>query len=274
MNPAKTVPGWVSKVLGTLFLMAMVSITINFVLSQTVLSSGYLDARLKKVHAYDQLSTAITDEITKKSGADPATIAKVQDIVTPEVLEQRIPGVLKQFEDYTKNGGAAPQIDVSDLVEQARAAGIEIPADSNLDQPISLADGVGSIKLDQTSKQAGQLNTLAIVAAGVLGAALLLVCWLRRDFTIFPVLAIVYGAIFIVGAFFLWVVPSALSSHFHIGDGNVFASVGQTVATDIAKDIGKRFGVIGGIALAAGVAGRIILARLRKPAPIPAKAKR
>lgn len=260
----KTVPGWVSKVFSGLLLLALVGLTVNVVLNRTVLSSNYLDAQLKKADAYHKLSVAITDELVQNTvSANPDLGAKVQSIITPEVLEQRIPGALEQLENYLKNGGTAPQLDVSDLVAQARAAGVDIPADSSLDKPIALGQA-GSYKIQPPSETVKLVNTLTIVAAVVLGATLVLVSWLRRDFRPLAAVATLYGTIFVILALLLWFVPDLLASRIHFAAANVFANVGQEVATAIAKDVAKQFGTIGAISLAIGIPAWIILAKLQK----------
>lgn len=260
----KTVPGWVSKVLSGLLLLALVGLTVNVVLNRTVLSSGYLDVQLKKADAYHKLSVAITDELVHNTTSmDPELSAKVQSIITPEVLEQRIPGALEQLEDYLKNGGNAPQIDVSDLVAQAQAAGVQIPAETDLTKPITLGQA-GSYKIQPPSETMKLMNTLTMVAAVVLGAALVVVSWLRRDFRPLAAVATLYGIIFVIVALLLWFAPDVLASRIHFAAANVFAAVGQEVATVIAKDIAKQFGTIGAISLAIGVPAWIILAKLQK----------
>ncbi len=260
----KTVPGWISKVLSSLLVLVLAVVTVNLVLSQTVLNSKYLDVQLKKADAYHKLSVAITDELVHNTTSmDPELSAKVQSIVTPEVLEQRIPGALQQLEDYAKNGGTPPQIDISDLVAQARAAGVDIPADSGLDKPITLGQ-VGSYQVQPPSKTAKLVNTLMIVVAVVLTAALVFVCWLRRDFRALAVVATVYGAILLAVAALLWFAPDLLASRIHLATANAFVAVTQDVATAIAKDIAKRFATIGAISLALGIPTWILLALIRK----------
>ncbi len=264
INNMKTVPGWISKVLSGLLLLALVSLTVNTVLSQTVLNSKYLDVQLKKADAYHKLSVAITDELVHNTTSmDPELSAKVQSIVTPEVLEQRIPGALQQLEDYAKNGGTPPQIDISDLVAQARAAGVDIPADSGLDKPITLGQ-VGSYQVQPPSKTAKLVNTLMVVAAVVLTVALVLVCWLRRDFRALAIVATMYGSLLVLLAALLWFAPDVFASRIHLAAANAFVAVTQDIATAIAKDIARRFATIGAISLALGIPTWILLAVIRK----------
>ncbi|TAH36707.1 hypothetical protein EYC59_00830 [Candidatus Saccharibacteria bacterium] len=262
----KTVPGWITKVISSLLLLALIGLTLNIVLNQTVLSTTYLDGQLKKADAYHKLSVAITDELVHNTTSmDPELSAKVQSIVTPEVLEQRIPGALQQLEDYMKNGGSAPQVDVSDLVAQARAAGVDIPANSSLDKPITIGQA-GSYKIQPPSKTAKLVNTLMVVAAVMLGATLVLVCWLRRDFRPLARLATWYGVVLGLIALVLWFAPDILASRIHFAAVNIFASVSQEIATAIAKDIAKRFVTIAALALAVGIPAWILLAKLQKRA--------
>ena len=262
----KTVPRWITKVISSLLLLVLVGLTVNTVLNQTVLSSTYLDGQLKKADAYHKLSAAITDELVHNTASiDPELSAKVQSIVTPEALEQRIPGALEQLEDYMKNGGNAPQIDISDLVAQARAAGVDIPPDSSLDKPIMLGQ-VGGYQIQPPSQTAKLVNTLITVAAVVLGAALLLVCCLRRDFRPLARVATWYGVVLGITALVIWFSPDVLASRIQFAATNIFASVSQEITTTIAKDIAKRFGTIAAIALAIGLPAWILLAKLQKPA--------
>lgn len=269
--PRHTVPKGVLYLVATVVLALALLGTLSLVLSRTILSSSYLDTELKQTDSYTALSAAISDEITKQSNeaqqTNPQEVAIIRSIITPEVVESRLSGVLAQTEEYLKHDGPVPQLDLTDLVAQARAAGLDIPADSDIAKPITLGSAETEQHVAQTAQTIKTGETILLVLTGVFAVLFLVLCWLQRDFRVVATLGIVYGAFLIVISLLLWL-TSSLALHNIQENGNEIAVIMQKLATSITQDHASRFGLIGGLVLVVGVATRILLGKLHKSSAV------
>jgi hypothetical protein len=260
------ISGWVTKLLASILVFCSVIAIIGFVTSQTILNSKYLKQQFTEANGYNRLSTALSAEIAQEAGADnPQVAATAQKILTPQVLRQRTDQALDQYQANLKGNGQVPTIDLSDLAAQAQAAGVQIPADSALNQPIKLApaNAAGSKPAQQVDR-----TKIALVVAVVLLLVLAFTSWKSKRYTTIPNALISTGVI--IGLIALGILGSQKAiEHFVKFDftSNAFASIGNDVVTSIAKDIGHRYGMIAIILLAVGIVTRIIAGRF-KPAPV------
>lgn len=281
---------WLSKLIASLLVSVLAGAIITAVTNQTVLSSHYVENKLASTNSYVRLSDALNTEIAKKASADPAAAdagsagpmstdmtAKLQGIITPTVLQTKINGALDQLQAYYRGNGALPTIDLTDLAPQVQAAGIPLPADSPLSKPIQLG---GSEKVRSAGKTFDHVRLGTIVTSVLLIAALLAVSWQRHRYAALPDVVIVVGVLIGLLALIFGLTPG-LAAHYIKFDtsSNAFASIGSDLATAIAHDLARYFGIIAGVCLAAGIAARIWVGRLQagsaaKPAPTPLNPKR
>jgi hypothetical protein len=259
------ISGWVTKLLASLLVFFSVIAIMGFVTSQTVLSGKYLKQQFTKVDGYTRLSSALSAEVAQEAGADnPQVAIAAKQILTPQVLQQRTDQALDQYQAYLKGTGQVPTIDLSDLATQARAAGVQIPADSALNQPIKLAPANVS-----NSKPAQQVDRakLALAAVVVLVLVLAFTSWKSKRYTTIPNALISIGAIVGLLALVILGGQSAIERFVKFDfASNAFASIAHDVVGNIAKDIGHRYGMIAIILLAVGIVSRVIAGRF-KPAP-------
>jgi hypothetical protein len=256
---------WLSKLLAGILVSVLSGAIVLLVLDHTVLSSHYLQGQLTQVNAYTKLSGAISTELAKNTETDnPQMVATLRTIITPAVLQQKITSALDQLEAYYKGNGPAPQIDITDLVAKAQAAGVPVPQDSNLNKPISLGNNVA---VKNIGTQIGGVQLVTVLAALLLAVLLMVVSWERHKFAVLPDILITLGLLFGVLAALLAFTPGFVDTHLKLNlDSNAFAGVGRDLAESIARDLGKRFAIIAGVSLVVGIATRIWVARL-KPAP-------
>lgn len=260
-----------SKFLASLLVSVLCGAIITTMLNQTVLNNHYLEHQLTATNSYSRLSTAISTQLTQDAGdTDPTVATKVQTIITPAVLQTKINGALDQLSAYYKGNGPVPTIDVSDLVAQANAAGLPINAQkAGLDKPIT----IGANK--QVKGISKTFHTVWLSALGLsvlLVLALLAVSWERHRYAVLPDILITVGLLMgIIAAFFNFV-PGMVVKHIKVDfSSNAFASLARDLATAISHDLGKRFAIIAGIALIAGIAWRVWIAKQKPKPSVPSK---
>ena len=252
---------WLSKLLASLLVSVLSGAIITVVLSQTVLSSHYIEGKLTATNSYVRLSDALDTEITKGiASAPPDMTAKLQTIITPAILQTKINSALDQFQTYYRGDGQSPTIDLTDLAAQAQAAGVPVQADSSLSKPIQLG---GNGKARNASKTFDDVRLGTIVASLVLIAALLAVSWKRHRYVALPNVLISVGVLIGLLALIFALTPG-LATHYIKFDtaSNAFTSIGKDLATSIAHDLAWRFGMIAGVCLFVGIATRIWVAKL------------
>ena len=259
---------WLSKLLAGILVATLFSAVFAIVLNQTLLSSHYLEGQLAASNSYNKLSDDITAEFVKNANpSTPQMTATVKSIVTPAVLQLKISSALDQLEAYYKGNGAAPTIDVSDLMAQAQAAGVPVPNDSDLNKPVVLA---GNTQAKGISKKFENVKLSTILASLVLIVALLAISWERHKFAVLPDIAIALGILLGIFALAFRLAPAVADKHIKFNfSSNAFASTGHDLATSISHDLGKRFGIIAISLLLVGIISRVLVARMNPKAPVP-----
>ncbi|MEJ0072907.1 MAG: hypothetical protein WDN27_02350 [Candidatus Saccharibacteria bacterium] len=259
---------WLSHTLSVLLFVSLSGLISLFIVSHTLLNAHYIEGQLQADQAYSKLSVAISAELAKDAGTtDPQVTAALQNIVTPTVLQQKINSTLDQLQAFYLGNGPAPQIDVSDLVAQAQAAGVPVPANSNLSKPITLGPPNQNKGLGR-SVDGVRLKSLLI--SGLLLVALLAVCWKRRRYTapasVLIAISVLYG---LLAAAFL-TLPSVIDSHIRFDfSANAFAGVGHDLALAIAKNLGRDYAIVAIACLVVGIVSRMLIKRLQPAAVIP-----
>ena len=251
---------WLTKFTASLLVSIIFSAVLILLLDQTILNSHYLEGQLASTNSYVKLSGALSDQIIKSSdGADPALKPKLQAILTPSVLQTKLSGALEQLQAYYKGNGPVPVIDLTDLVNQAQAAGIKIGDGSGLTKPITIKSN-SKVKGIATAFRSVKLGT--IVGVVVLTALLLLLSWERHKYAALPDVIIIVGILFAIIALLFNLAPG-FADHtvkFNFGS-NGFATIGHNLALSIVHDLAKRFDIIAAGYLAVGISVRIWLAR-------------
>lgn len=257
---------WLSKLLASILVAVLTGAVFTLVLNQTVLNSKYLEQHLASTDSYSRLSVALTDQITKKADdpqnpVDPAQVDKLKAILTPTLLQTKINASLDAFQAYYRGNGPLPVLDLTDVAAQAQAAGIPIPADSDITKPISL----GSNKQARdVSKSFDQVRMGTLITSLVLVVALLAVSWERHKWAALPDVLIVVGVL--LGLFALaFGVVSGMASHYVKIDtsSNAFAPIGRDLGASIASDLSHRLGMFAAAFAVVGIATRIAVAKLQ-----------
>jgi len=263
----------ISKLLSLLLVGAIIVTALALLLSQTLLSSRYIEGELSATNSYSRLSDALVNEFvtqSQKDGqqVDPTLKDKLKTVLTPVVLQQKLDLALENLQLYYQGKGNAPVINVSDLVTKARAVGIQIGDNSGLDKPITIAGGNNKIK--GAGKQFDHAKLLGVAVSAVLAVLLALVSWRRRKWVAIPDVLIWIGiSLGIVAAVFTF--GPGVAEHYlkFNAASNAFASLGHDLAVAIVHDLGRRLGIVAASYLVAGIAIRIILHKyhpVQKPA--------
>ena len=247
---------WLSKFLASILVSVIFCAGLTLVLDSTVLSSHYIEGQLVKTDSYPRLSTALSQEVAKKSDStDPQVQAKLQTVLTPQVLQQKTTSALDQMQAYYKGHGPAPVIDLTDLATKAQAAGVPIGDGSGLNKPISISPNNQVKDVAQTFRT---IKLATILGSLVLVGLLLLVSWERHKYAALPDVLIVVGVLFLLFAIVFSFAPR-FADHFIKLDSSssAFTSIGRDLAYSIARDLGKHFGLIALLALAVGIGTRV-----------------
>ncbi|HET6924546.1 MAG TPA: hypothetical protein VFH39_01815 [Candidatus Saccharimonadales bacterium] len=265
-----------SKFLASLLVASITLVTLVVLFSQTLLSSHYIEGQLSATHSYSRLSVALSDELIQQASdqgaqVDPSLKQELQGVLSPVVMQQKLSLALEELQTYYQGKGPAPQINVSDLVARARAVGVQVPPDSNLDQPITFAAGRG---VKGAGKTYAHVKWLLLAAAAVLAGLLLLVCWKRRRWVALPDVFIGTGVLLGLSALVFGFGAGIAERYVSFGlASNAFTAIGHDLAVAISHDLGRRLVIIAICYLVVGVALRIMVAHHHpKTRSVPAKA--
>jgi hypothetical protein len=253
---------FLSKILAGILVLVTLSVVASIILGQTLLSSDYMKDQLKQADAYARLSTGISKQLSQNVGVEnPQITAAIQQVITPEILQQRIDPALAQAEDYYKGNGPPPEIKVDDLIAQAQAAGIPIQDDSQLSKPIQLAPA-NQDKPPLTQKFSN-VGVVSIILAAVLVVSLAIISWKTGRYTILPTVAITCGILLGLIALFLLFSQSALDHIIKFDfNSNAYAGIAHDLTKNISHDLGMRFGIVALIFVTAGIVTRIVTKRM------------
>lgn len=248
-----------ASLLTTLLFATVVSVTAN----QTILNTTYIENKLQSQNAYDRLSDALSDEISKNSN-DPtvsqtAVAAQLKNILTPAVLQQKIDVTLKQLHDYFHGNGAVPTLDVSDLVQAAQQAGLQVDG-NKFSKPVELTAATKFKKVSGTAKVVG-IGTIAAEVALFLGV--LAIAIKRRDYRPLANIVFTLGAMLTLAGATLLFVPQLLNKVYTAK--GPFASLVHDLAIVTVRDFGLRLLIPGATALLLGVLAKYALRKQRPP---------
>lgn len=258
-----------SKFLAALLVSVLCGVIITTVMAQTLLNAHYIEGRLTAVNGYNRLSTALIQEVGQEAGVvnNPEVNAKLQTILTPAALKQKINTALNQLQEYYQGKAPAPTIDLNDLAAQAQAAGIPAQQTTTLTQPIKLA---GSSQTTQTkqvnvAKTFDHVRLTTILTAVLLVVALLAISWERHRYGALPDVLMSVGVLMGLVALIFYL-GTSLADHYikFSTTSNAFASLGHDLAENIARDLGRRFAIIAVACFAVGLITRILAARMRR----------
>jgi hypothetical protein len=257
-----------SKLVASLLVACLCGAIITVVLSQTILSSHYLEGRIVKVNGYSRLSDALSNEAAQTNFAgNPQAVATLRVILTPSVLQQKINGALNQLQLYYEGKVPVPVINLSDLAAQAQAAGVSMEQDSELFKPIVLGNFSNTARVRRAAKTFDGVRTATIVASLMLVLVLLVLCWRRHRYTALPSVLISIG-IFMGLTAFIFYLGAGLANRFigFAGASNAFASLGSDLAESVAHDLARRFAIIAVVCLLVGIGTRMWITRLQTKA--------
>lgn len=252
---------FLSRLMSSLLTSLLFATVVGLTANQTILNTTYIENKLQSQNAYDRLSDALSEEISKNSN-DPtvsqtAVAAQLKTILTPDVLHQKIDVTLKQLHDYFRSNGAVPTLDVSDIVQAAQQAGLQVDGDK-FSKPIELTPAT---KFKEVSNSAKLLGIGAIAAEVVLFLGVLAIAIKRRDYR--PLANIVFslGIMLTLAGASLVFMPQLLNKVYTAK--GAFASLAHDLAIVTVRDFGLRLLIPGVTALLLGSLAKYALRRHR-----------
>jgi len=262
-----------SKTLSTFLVLVLVGMAMAFTADSTVFNNEYVEQKLTETNSYQRLSVALNQEIANKASqennADTAAMtAKLQEILTPAVLEQKITQAIDGFHAYYRGNGPLPTIDLTDIAAQAKANGIPIPEDSEINKPITFGSNA---QLKDASKTFNGIRQSSIVVAVLLAGSILVLSWKRGKWGALPNTAIASGVLVGLLTLVFWLTSRATVNAQTVGKdaaANAFAAIGRDLAASITHDFAARLGIIAAVLLVSGIVSRILVARLHPQSAI------
>ncbi|MFA5004461.1 MAG: hypothetical protein WC498_04265 [Candidatus Saccharimonadales bacterium] len=261
---------FLASLLSAALLVAIVTMTVD----STLLSSHYIESQLASTNSYNKLSTALSDElrasvVAANPNVPPAAAAiaagQLQGIFTPDLIKSKLNSAVEVLEAYLRGSLQLPTIDMRDVVARAQAAGVPIPPDNSLSKPVAIISTTNN-NVQNVRRTFEHVKLSAIILSVVLVGALLALSWERHRFATLPDVAIVLGVLVGLVAVGLSLAPGLLDSHLKLDlSSNAFAGIGHDLIRSIIQDMGKRFMVYAVVLLVVGIAGRIVVARLKPP---------
>ncbi len=231
------------------------------VFDHTVFSSYYLEQKAIQINAYPKLSAGLSSELLQHGNiTSPQDEAVLQKIISPTVLQQKITSALNQLEAYYKGNGQIPTIDLTSLVAQARAAGVQIPPNSTLDQPITFG---GNQKAQGVGAQFEKTKRDSIIAAVVLLMILIALSWRRHRYAVLPDISIVCGILLGFVAIAFAIAPHIINHYVKFNfSSSAFSSIAHDITFAIIHNLSWIIGIIAVALLVGGVVGRVVVAKL------------
>lgn len=263
-----------SRLLTLALALCICSLVTAEVLDHTVLSSQYIEQKAVQINAYNRLSTALSNDLAKNINdanvSESQAADTLKNILTPQVLQQKVNTALDGLSAYLRGSGTIPTINLSDLVAQAQANGIPISPDNQLSKPIVLVPNADQNKT--SGPNIGATNIVLIIASVVLLGGLIFVCWKRGRYGNLADAFILAGVLLGISALMYTLSPAVVDHfvkfNFH---SNAFASIGDDLAKAILRDVGRTIGIIAAIMFGAGLIGRLLLLKFA-PKPKTPKA--
>jgi hypothetical protein len=260
---------WLNRLFASALTILLFMLVVAFAASQTFLNAAFMKQELQHQHAYGRLSTALSDDITSKSGSggDPQVTEQLKRIISPPKLQQRLDSTIDQIQAFYQHNGPVPTLNVSDLLDQAQTAGLPVPDSPELQKPIKLT------ALDKTRELA---KVLQFVGIGLAVVTVLLIIGMfaiarrRRDYKPFAAVLIALGIMLGVTGGVLLLVPRLFNKlvGFNPAD-NPYGPLARDMALDIVHDFALRLLIPGIAVLVAGILLRILIGKVRKRKAAP-----
>lgn len=254
-----------SSLLTTLLFVAVA----GFTASQTVLNVPYVEQKLADENAYVRLSDALSTQISQKS-QDPRipqelVATQLKTVLTPEVLKAKVDTTLKQLQAYYRGDGPIPTLDITDLLAQAEAAGLQLEA-SKYEKPVELTP-VSGIK--SLSDAAGLIGIGLAIVMVLLFSGILIIAIKRRDFRPFANIAFSLGLMLSITGAALLFVPAVFNRIYTFNQSsNPIGTLVHDVAIAAVHDFGIRLLIPGIIILLVGLVGKLLLRRRKTKQPL------
>lgn len=264
---------WLNRLMATLLTTLLFVVIVALAASQTFLNGAYMKGQLQAHHAYSRLSTALSNDIATRAGSagDTQLTSQLQQILKPAVLQQRLDSTIDQIQAYYQHNGPVPTLNVSDLLDQAQTAGLPVPNDQKLQQPIKLT------ALDKTKQLA---NVLKFTGIGLVGVIVLLILGMwaiahkRRNYKPFAAVLVSLGIMLSVTGGALLLVPKVFNKLVGFNPAsNPYGPLARDLALAIVHDFALHLLVPGLAILIAGILLRILIAKVhkRRAAPVAAE---
>lgn len=251
---------FLSRLMSTVLTSLLFAAVVGLVANQTVLNTTYIESKLESQNAYSRLSDALSTKISKDSG-DPAmsqeaVASQLKTVLTADVLKAKIDTTLKQLEAYLQGKGPVPTLDVSDLVREAKQAGLDIQEDK-FNEPVTLTAATKLKKVNDTAKfvSIGTVVAIVLLVLGILAIAVK-----RRNYKPFANAVFSLGIMLTLTGGLMLFMPR-LFSRFYKVDASTgsLSSLARDLAVVAMHDFGLRLLIIGVVTLLLGILAKYLL---------------
>ena len=264
---------WLVKVLASLLTGVLFLAVISLVFHATVFNAKYIEGQLDKANAYNRLSVALSDQVSRQAGVagNVQLSSAVSNVLRPSVLKQQINSALEGYQAYYEGKGGVPRLDLTNLAAQAQAQGVSLPANTEISQPISLASSNGQ-GVQNVGKSVAGIRTATLVLGVVLVLLVALLSWQTQRYRTLPNVLISVGFLIGLMALLFWFGPTLVQRYIPLVNGNnAFLGIGRDLAQNIGYDLAKRFGILFAGFEVAGIALRIWAGRAENAGKLAAQ---
>ncbi len=167
-----------SRLLSSLFVLALVAGVGAWELNRTLWNANYLQQKAQETHLADGLARALPGVLLSGSGASPATLVAMQQIITPRFVQAQLDIIVPQTQQYLQGSGTAPQLNLAVVANQLQAAGFSVPP--RVAQPQAVLPKSVNALLMNISQHSHQLVWLAPLVALLLAGLIFVLSGHRR----------------------------------------------------------------------------------------------
>lgn len=231
---------FINTALGLMAIALIIGVSFTYFVNRTIFSAKYLDQTARDSGFYTESSVQISKQIQDNANLSKSNQVifnqNLQSLITPTYIETKLSKALFDGENYLKNGGPLPEIDISDiktnLIQQA-------PELKNATIPDKLAlpeQSTQNIKNLYPKYQKARLFSAITLAVVLL--TILFIGIRKRSFATFATVLIFAGILVLIESFFAQALVGAIKKQMIPFDefDNLIKSV-ESILQKIVNDL-------------------------------------
>jgi len=130
----------INKFFITLMALSLSSAILAFCLDSTILNANFVTAQADKSGVYTDLAKQLPAQLASGSDTAPAIQTAFERVITPAYLQSNFDSYIHNLQTAYQSGGAVPTLDLTSLIPQAEATGVQFsPQDiANLNKELTI----------------------------------------------------------------------------------------------------------------------------------------